>query len=176
MAEQGLLRTSTKMWWHLSRVNSSSSWLCLFFEKSPLVSYNCHGALSKLLGVKHIWQLCVKCVQRLLCQDQSQCSSAAGQSVCFSCSCERICLSASFTCTYLFLTHSTNPCLWNSEPKSVSAFFFQPYQLFPPEVPPNSVCFASASFDHNSVTQTSVMLLFDPNFSSNRALLTLASS
>lgn len=43
----------------------------------------------------------------------------------------RICLSASFTCTWLFLTHTANPCLWDSEPKNVSAFFFQAFPTVP---------------------------------------------
>lgn len=66
MAEQGQFR-SIKMWWHLSRMNSSSSWLYLFFQKSALVSCSCRGALSKPLGVKHTCDSCVPAVCRGSC-------------------------------------------------------------------------------------------------------------
>lgn len=123
MAEQGQLRASTKTWWHLSRMNSSSSWLRLSLEQSPWWAV----PAMVLSPNPRVWNTCdswVPGVSRGSCARTGLCWSAVGHSVCFSYSYRRIYLSASFTCTCLFLTRSTNPCLWDSEPKNVSVFFF----------------------------------------------------
>lgn len=88
---------------------------------------------------------------------------------------ESPCLPASHALAY-FLHTLLTLAYGILSPKMCLYFFFQAYQLFSPGMPPNSVCFVSVSFGHNSVTWTSVTLLFDHNLSNNRALLTLASS
>lgn len=122
----------------------------------------------------HVTAVCQVCPEALVPAPESV--LVCSRTVCFSCSCGRICLSDSFTCTCYFLHTLLTLACGILSPKMCLHFFFQVYQLFSLAVLPNSGCFACVSFDRNSVTQTSVMLLFDHNFSNNRALLTSAAS
>lgn len=122
----------------------------------------------------HVTAVCQVCPEALVPAPESV--LVCSRTVCFSCSCGRICLFDSFTCTCYFLHTLPTLACGILSPKMCLHFFFQVYQLFSLAVLPKSGCFACVSFDRNSVTQTSVMLLFDHNFSNNRALLTSASS
>lgn len=123
MAEQGQSRTTTEMWWDLSRMNSSSSWLCLFFQKSPLVSCSCCGAFSKPLGVKHACDSCLPGVSRGSCARTRVSAGLQPDCLLLMLLWENL-LICQLHLHLLLLTHSTNPWLWDFEPKTVPAFFF----------------------------------------------------